>query len=58
MRIAAILLALLLGGCAQLVADQWAADDRVCMSYGVKLGDPGYAQCRAEITAGRLAAPR
>ena len=49
--------AVLLGGCvtpAAQQAQQAAADDAKCLSYGARRGDPAYVQCRSQLNcAGR-----
>jgi hypothetical protein len=51
--------AVLLGGCvtpAAQQAQQAAADDAKCLSYGARRGDPAYVQCRSQLDAARTQA--
>lgn len=50
----------MLSGCAEyrakIAAEQAAADDAKCVSYGATRGDPAYVQCRAQLDAARTQA--
>lgn len=50
-RIAGISL-LLLTGC-QTTEERLAKDDAQCRSYGTKVGDPAYVQCRMSLDTNR-----
>jgi hypothetical protein len=43
---------LFLAGC-QTTEERLAADDYRCQSYGLKKGDPAYAQCRMNLDTNR-----
>jgi len=52
--------AMLVAGCAEyearLAAQHAAEDDAKCQSYGAKVGEPAYVQCRAQLDAARTQA--
>ena len=48
----AVLLALLMAG-GQTTEERMAADDAQCRSYGTRVGDPAYIQCRMNLDSNR-----
>jgi hypothetical protein len=58
-RVLFSLLALALAGCAsrtEIEQRNAIEDDAKCQSYGAKLGEPAYVQCRAQLDAARTGA--